>query len=275
MPALDARRTYADGSILFESDLDAVVDDIETLLNTTLLDDDNIQDQGITASTKLVDASISSGKIATSAITTAKIADDAVTAAKVADGAIDAAAKLASDVVTTAKILDANVTTAKIADLNVTAGKLAADSVTTAKILDANVTTAKLADAHVTSAKLDAATYTSSSSSGAYSMSSGTFTDVTNLSVAVSALSRPVLLVLQGDGSGNLAGIGGDGTVELALLRDATELARYELPESSQGFSFLDPAPGSGSYTYKVQIRMASGTTAFVNRMRLIGMRLI
>ena len=113
MSTIDIRREYNDGDILLESDLDAIVDDIETFLNTTKINDDNIQTSGITASTKLVDASISTAKLANSAVTTAKINDDAVT---------------------TAKILDSNVTTAKIADSNVTNAKVAADSIQSTKM---------------------------------------------------------------------------------------------------------------------------------------------
>lgn len=123
MAQIDVRRLYADGDILLGADLDAFLDDIEAFLNTTKINDDNIQNNSITASSKLADASINAAKLQTDAVTTAKILDANVTAAK-----------LASDSVTTAKILDANVT----------ASKLASDSVTTAKILDANVTKAKL-----------------------------------------------------------------------------------------------------------------------------------
>ncbi len=154
MPQLDARREYADGTILFAADLDAIIDDIETLLNSTKLNDDNIQDGGITGSTKLVDGSVSAGKLATNAVTTVKIEDDAVTAAKVADGAIDLAAKLGSSVVTTIKINDLAVTTAKLDDLSVTAGKIGALAVTTAKIDDLAVTAAKIAATTITGAKL-------------------------------------------------------------------------------------------------------------------------
>ncbi len=151
MPQLDARRLYEDGSIMFASDIDAFLDDIETLFNSTKLNDDNIQDAGITASTKLVDGTITAGKLGASAVTTAKIQDDAVTADKIADGAIDLPAKLASNVVTTVKILDDNVTAAKIADGAIDdAAKLASNVVTTAKILDANVTAAKIASGTIT-----------------------------------------------------------------------------------------------------------------------------
>lgn len=113
MPQLDARRTYQDGMVLFAADLDAIIDDIETLLNVTKLNDDNIQDNGITASQKLIDGTVTTGKLANKSVTTVKIDDDAVTEPK-----------LANDAVTTAKIADEAVTTEKIADSAVTPAKL-------------------------------------------------------------------------------------------------------------------------------------------------------
>jgi microcystin-dependent protein len=105
MPSLDARRTYTDGQILFAADLDAVVDDIETILNVTKLNDDNIQNNGITASAKLVDASISEGKLASSAVTATKIADNAVITAKLIDEAVQRAKIAAAERIPTATVL--------------------------------------------------------------------------------------------------------------------------------------------------------------------------
>jgi microcystin-dependent protein len=126
MAQISITKDWADGEVLTEADLDNIKDDVETFLNTTKINDDNIQTSGITASTKLVDASITAAKLDSSCVTTVKINDEAVTTAK-----------LASDAVTTAKILDANVT----------AAKLATDSVTTAKVADSQITLAKLASA--------------------------------------------------------------------------------------------------------------------------------
>lgn len=117
MAQLDVRREYADGEILLASDLDAFLNDIETFLNVIKLNDDNIQDGGINAATKLADASVTTNKLANGAVTTNKIADDAVTTAKIADSAV-----------TTAKIADGAVTTAKIADATVTAAKISANA---------------------------------------------------------------------------------------------------------------------------------------------------
>lgn len=121
MPTLGVTRTYADGDVLYQADLDNIIDDLETLVNVTKLDDDNIQDNGIDASTKLIDASVTAGKIASSAITTAKINNSAVTTAKIADGNVTTA-KLDTGAVTTAKIADGAVTYAKRAAVTVATG---------------------------------------------------------------------------------------------------------------------------------------------------------
>lgn len=115
MATLSITKGWANGDILLESDLDAIKTDTETFLNVTKLNDDNIQNSGITASTKLIDATI----------TTAKLANDAVTAAKLADdSSVDA-----NRAVTTDHIRDSAVTTAKIAATAVTDAKLATSAI--------------------------------------------------------------------------------------------------------------------------------------------------
>ena len=151
MSQIDIRREYADGDVLLASDLDAIVDDVETFINTTKLNDDNIQNSGITASDKLIDASISTAKLASSSVTAVKIASDAVTTAKILDANVTAA-KLATDSVTTAKILDANVTTAKINDGAVTTAKLASGAKATIQSQSFSESGTLTAPAGVTSA---------------------------------------------------------------------------------------------------------------------------
>lgn len=104
MATISITKGWADGEILLEADLDAIKSGVETFLNTTKINDDNIQTSGITASSKLIDASISTAKLADSCVTTAKINDSGVTTAKINDSAV-----------TTAKIAAANVTKAKLA----------------------------------------------------------------------------------------------------------------------------------------------------------------
>lgn len=123
MPRLDVRRTYADGYNLLKQDLDAFVDDIETFVNLTRLNDDNFQAASI-ATAKLIDGSITNAKLANGAVTTVKIADGAVTAAKIAAGTVEAA-DIDSSAITAAKVATGVITAAKIAASTVTNIKFA------------------------------------------------------------------------------------------------------------------------------------------------------
>ncbi len=49
MPTLTITKTYQDGNVLTEADLDNIKDSIETFINVTKLDDDNLQDNGISS----------------------------------------------------------------------------------------------------------------------------------------------------------------------------------------------------------------------------------
>lgn len=100
MATLTITKHWANGQILLESDLDFIKNDTETFLNVTGIDDDNIQNAGITASSKLVDGTISTAKLQNAAITTAKIASDAITTVNILDANVTAA-KLGPDVATT------------------------------------------------------------------------------------------------------------------------------------------------------------------------------
>ena len=115
MPRLNVTRTYADNQSPVQSDIDAIVDDIEILVNTILLDDDNFQDEGIDASLKLQDETIEANQIRNNNITTAKLSDGAVTNSKIESQAI-----------TTAKIVDSAVSQIKT---NPVAGFLPAGAV--------------------------------------------------------------------------------------------------------------------------------------------------
>jgi hypothetical protein len=53
VPTLTVTKTYQDGDILLEADLDAMRSALHTFFNTTKIDDDNIQNAGITRATKL------------------------------------------------------------------------------------------------------------------------------------------------------------------------------------------------------------------------------
>jgi hypothetical protein len=170
-----------------------------------------------------------------------------------------------STTVPTANIADSAVTTAKIADSNVTTAKIADSNVTTAKIADINVTTAKIADGAVTAAKLAGENLTRSSSSGTFSTASASYADVTNLSVTVTAANRPIVLVLDTNGSGGDGKInvsGSDGALRFvkAGVAMADCLIGQDMTLPPSAYSAIDDSPGTGSVTYKVQVKVTSGS---------------
>jgi hypothetical protein len=191
--------------------------------------------------------------------------------------------ELATGSVTTTAILDANVTTAKIADSNVTTAKIADSNVTTAKIADSNVTLAKLSlpsgfPIQIAQAvKTDTQTVTNSVAQ---------WIDITGLSVtltrAIASASGKVRI------QGNIATSSTDAShgVAIRLLRDgvtiddatgdadgsrlrATSIGGYNGTHGNVNvpFDFIDDSPGSNAtVTYKVQARIYSARTAYINR---------
>ncbi len=174
---------------------------------------------------------------------------------------------------------DGTVSTVKIVDSNVTAAKLASDSVTTVKILDANVTQAKLA-ARATGTTVAAGGIAVSTSSGVFSLTGGSTTDVTNLSVTITTTGRPVALMVVPDGSANQMNLVATRssisfTIEVFVLRDATIV--YDALYSDRGDTLTliqgNYAPPScidvvaaGTYTYKVRLKnVVSTNSAQVN----------
>ncbi len=259
MPTVSLTKSYADGVDLTESQLDDLKNSIETALNTTKLDSDNIQTGGISA-----------GALATGAVTTAKL---------------DASA------VTTAKITDSNVTTAKIADSNVTTVKINDLAITTAKINTAAVTQAKLASRTVTTDGTDpgAGGVVFSASSGTFSTDSTSYTDVTNLSVTLTTLGRPVRIFLDtADGTNEsfLRAIvdtsASNPFAKYKLVRDITDIKITDIASTSGSSSasvqivvpvgsldFLD-TPAAGTYVYKLQTLAGSNNVSDVRHARLV-----
>jgi hypothetical protein len=132
--------------------------------------------------------------------------------------------------------------------------------------------TADIADGSITKAKMaTSAGQQISSSSGAYSTSSGSYVDVTNLTVTITTTGRPVMLALIGDGSGlgstvgNIANASSSGIIR--LLRGATVMYDYLYGHSAYfnmppgAFKHFDPV-AAGTYTYKIQAKVDSGAVA-------------
>jgi hypothetical protein len=209
-------------------------------------------------------------------LTTTKLADDNIQAGGISS------TNLASSCVTAVKIAASAIETAKINDL----------AVTTGKINDLAVTTGKIAANAVTRAKLESVGQQVSSSSAAFSTSSTSYTDVTNLTVTITTTGRPVFLSLvSGDAGTSPAYIGGSttgvaGVVDLFIkfLRDATTISEIQCraPTNSLigvgfpcgGFTHID-VPSSGTYTYKVQTKAQSPSVdVTVQRVKLIAYEL-
>lgn len=115
MPLIETRREYADGDLLLDSDFNAFLDDIETFLNVTKIDNDNIQDVGISASFKLANATVTTAKLTDSVVSVTKL-EDAAAITSCLDNANVTNAKLASSAITTPKIVNDSVTLVKIED---------------------------------------------------------------------------------------------------------------------------------------------------------------
>jgi microcystin-dependent protein len=83
MGVLTVNKTYADGQVLGEANLDNAFQSIEDFVNNGLISGDNIQDNSI-GPAEIQTSAVTTSKLAASAVSTAKIADLAVTQPKLA-----------------------------------------------------------------------------------------------------------------------------------------------------------------------------------------------
>lgn len=134
-----------------------------------------------------------------------------------------------------------------------------------------------------------------SSSSSTFSTSSTSFTNVTGLSVTFTTTGRPVMLLLQPDGSGNTPLFGSssgtsntDPAMYAQFLRDGTSLGapifqlvltgvsttatEMEVPPGSM--NMLDTGATATSHTYTMQVKAATNTTALVKYCVLVAYEL-
>lgn len=112
-----------------------------------------------------------------------------------------------------------------------------------------------------------------STSSGNFTNGTGSLTDVTNLSVNITTQGGAVFLGLQPDSSGNanliVANGGSPVTFMLRVIRDSTTVTNsmtffnptsgFNLSQTCGIFFGLDPV-AAGTYNYKVQVQLTSGT---------------
>ena len=260
MPTLTVTKTYNDGAVLNESDLDGIKSSLETFFNTTKIDGDNIQ----------------TGGVPTAAIANAAVTADKLAAAVAGDG-LAGGAGTALSVNVDGSTLEINTDALRIKDLGVSTAKIAANAVTRAKI--------------------ESVGQQISSSSGSYTTTSTSYVDITNLSVSITTSGRPVMLFLQpaSDTSDSYLGCkntGGSDTGEAGpgnfkIVRDSTDIAMFRISGGLDsdavnsrsvnippGCVLYIDAPAAGTYTYKVQGKVASGKTLEVEQVKLVAYEL-
>lgn len=269
MPTFDGQENYSANNVLTFAHLAALVTSIETFLNTTKLDQDNIQSGGI-ATANLADACVTAAKIA-SAVAGDGLSGGAGTALSVSVD--DVGIEISADTL-----------------------QLKDSGVVTAKINDSAVTTDKLNDGAVTAAKKAALGQQVSSASGSISSTSDSYSDMNNLSVSITTTGRPVFVGLIPDGSSagyievqntNSGTTTANGLVQ--ILRDSTSVGIFQfvdLCSSSSGSTHLGRFPGSlftidipssGTYTYKAQYKLGGGVagdTILAGGLKLIAFEL-
>lgn len=164
----------------------------------------------------------------------------------------------------------------RVKDAGITVAKLGTDAVETAKIKDLNVTTSKLAANAVTQAKRAAlGQQVSSSSAGFATTTSGSYVDVTNLTVTITTTGRPVQLSVIPDGTANTCAVYKDNSISslndmtVKMVRDSTDIGIWEFMIGST-ISHYQPCSvinmidvvGAGTYVYKLQIRSSTASVA-------------
>jgi hypothetical protein len=193
--------------------------------------------------------------------------------------------------ITAANINSSAVTTAKIADLAVTTGKLADGAVTDAKLSISALTTTLIADGAVTRPKQAALTINKSGTVAIFTSTSTSFTDVTGLTVSITSTGRPIwvgLVCVHSSSPCSVYATNAASTnveAEIKLLRDSVSimntylLATGTFASNSQmrtpaGTIWYIDEPAAGTYTYKIQVAVQSGTTAGFEQLKLIAYEL-
>lgn len=259
MAFIDISKNYADGDVLTEADLDAIQSSLTTFFNTTKINDDNIQEGGITASSKLAAGS--------------------VTAAKITDGTL-----------TSTKVASANITTAKLATDSVTADALATGSITTDKLATGTLTNVKFADGIISASKLAAENTVVASNAISFTTSGTGAEVVTNATVTITATGKPIWIGLQGTSAGGgylqVVPFSIVTTQSLTIKRDSTAIYVFQASSTKTGGTYatyipacsiwtIDFTPGTGSITYTIELdSAAAGDLAILGSPKLYAFEL-
>lgn len=257
--------TFADGTVLTAAQLNAEFNAITNCANS--LNDDNIASAANILPAKL-NATIAGDGIARDGTTgVLSVGVDGSTIEISSD-----ALRLKDAGITGAKL---GVTAADASSLEVASGsmRIKDSGVTTAKINDSAVTTAKIADGNVTDIKRAALNIQTSSGSGTFTTTSTSYVDVTNLSVTITTVGRPVFIAVvpatDGDAVGVTPSFGSTCFVEFNKANSS--LVRQYLLSSGGIMSspYIDAA-AAGTHTYKVRVR-----TLAANQCNAINLKLI
>ncbi len=132
--------------------------------------------------------------------------------------------------------------------------------------------------------------YQESTSSGTFSSLSGSYVDVTNLTVTLTTSGNPVVITCIGDGAavGQFAANSNGNTCDMniAILEGSTIISEQDNQESDVGpsatFQSIPPSavshfyhPAAGTYTYKIQVKVVVGFGVRADNIKLVAYELI
>lgn len=167
--------------------------------------------------------------------------------------------------------------------------------ITAAQIANLTITAAQIANGTITRTQLIPVGQQVSSSSGAFTTTSSSFVDVTNLTVTITTTGAPVQIMFFADGSGTSPGdqsqfsFSGstNGVMEYKIFRDATAVFYGRVLGWGTGTAMtVYSAPGSinamdvvaaGTYVYKLQVAVIGVGSPFgvVQKMKMAAYELL
>lgn len=121
----------------------------------------------------------------------------------------------------------------------------------------------------ITKAMIEALGHSVSSSCGTFLTSGSSYTDVTNLSVSITTVGKPVYVGLTPDTSNPSAEVdmtNASADSGIQILRDSTVIYKLEgLVTTPAGGVWAFDEPAAGTYTYKVQAKGTGSSTSLTN----------